>query len=193
MKKIMVALIFTVCHINSYTQCSLEGPPDEYNYIIKNTPFVFEGEVIQVKEFYGKNVYYHGGDSAPYTSNIIKINAIFSGQGQIHLGTIEITTIGSGEPVKSGDEIIGYYDRMPNLRFFVGNKGIFLCSPLDHYPSLNIITDNSICLRPQCPFVQSCFINLSSLSGMRRDFKTRAEIYEFLGQFENITIPKEIE
>ena len=51
MKKIMITLIFTVCYINSYTHCDKWlGDPDHYNHIIENAPFIFEGEVIQVKE-----------------------------------------------------------------------------------------------------------------------------------------------
>ena len=171
--------------------------PDTYNFVVKNCPFIFEGEVISVKPFYSETLF-HGKNNSPYSSNIIKINKIFRGNPQLKEGTVEIITYSfdKREPIMMEGKIVGY-DRNPNLSFAVGSKGIFFCFMLDgNNPTLsptNSTTDNIIRLKPSAPYYDVEYINLESNYGLLRNFGSKEKVYEYLSRFDNITIPKEEE
>jgi len=155
MKAVIILTALAFC-LGGNAQNTKDYKAEDYKNVVKNSSFIFEGEVIKAKKIYGR-------DSAIYTSNIIKISNVFRGQERIHTGTIEITNVGVYHKRPKGE---GYYADL-NARqqnYPLGFKGVFFCVPLDNFPSLNVATDNSIKVKPYCPFDPKCVISFTNLA-----------------------------
>jgi len=204
MKKAVLTIIIIACCLGGVAQNATK-----YDKVIKNAPFIFEGKVLKYEVLEGeKNI--------TYVSYVVQIEKIFRGKGQIKNGTIElvaeapenwhIVDDGGEKVLLISDNNLGIHEQGTKnmnsghkwkMEFNKGTEGIFFCASLNSYPSLEVSTNNSMAIRSYCSDGE-CYINIYNrgshkLKGLGKTFKTKQEIYEFLGKHENITIPKEDE
>lgn len=200
MKKTITLLASIFISITSFAQTEIPGTDEnatkkiiaERQNIIKDAPFIFEGTVIKTESFIGK-------DKDFYTSNIVQITKILRGDNGLKLGTIEVITHGGNATYEDPNHPGSTRVWMPcqdcqELYLTQGQSKIFFCTPAENNLAvLNTNTDNNIKLRTKEWYI-GYTIDITqtggSFSWMNLAFKSKGELYDFLGKQKNISIPK---
>jgi hypothetical protein len=182
----------------------------EYNEVVKNAPFIFEGEVIDYyKIVQGENDQY-------FLSYTLRIEKVLRGTEKLKKGNIEIVTElpDNIRVIETDGELSTIAlsashsspDEKHEVLFSKGSNGIFFCNELGEYPSFNASTEN-LSVQPYCLY-SDCYINLSKTknelnhdstkvtvksipTGLNKTFNSVDEVYEYLDQFQNIVVEKE--
>ncbi|OFX38007.1 MAG: hypothetical protein A2X08_06615 [Bacteroidetes bacterium GWA2_32_17] len=107
--------------------------------MLKNAPFIFKGTVVSFKAFKAKN------DNTLYASYIVNITAIYKGENELKIGTVEMITeaphginkwgiMDDGGLVMGNDEVDfapedhSDHSKLYTLEFRGGETGIFFCN-----------------------------------------------------------------
>ncbi|MGQ0829201.1 MAG: T9SS type A sorting domain-containing protein [Bacteroidota bacterium] len=194
MKKTITLLssIF-VCFI-SYAQTEIRGTDEnltkriiaERQQTINESPFIFEGTVIKTVGFQAK-------DKGIYTSNTIQINKVFRGNPLIKLGTIEVITEGGTVDAILKDGSLGSRESYPyhgQVRFYPGQSGTFFCVPADSNLIVQPVTTKNAVKTKYRSCISYPFEGYGGIIGMNLSFKSYDELYDFLRNQKNITIPE---
>ena len=147
--------------------------------MLKNAPFIFKGKVVTYRAF-RSNIRSEYTNNTLYASYIIDITAIYKGENELTLGTVEIITKApdtwalteDGSTLLTGSDD-SYY---PNghkypLEFGGGETGVFFCNKNNvfsshikcnmpygwgTYVTADVKTDNAVILEPICN-TSDCF------------------------------------
>ena len=164
----------------------------EENSIIEKSEFIFEGEMTDFKTFKVEEA------QKRYTVYKINISKVFRGSDKIENGTIEIIREGANCGISDDGEII----IMPQHGYRSTINGIYFCTASE-YPTNGDIqclktakegwtTNPNMYTVPTNSFQVQVIGNIDyyTKKGIGRNFKTKVEIYNYLGKQENIVIPK---
>ena len=168
--------LFTVITLWLFVQSSFS---QDLN-MLKNAPFIFKGKVVTYRAF-RSNIRSEYTNNTLYASYIIDITAIYKGENELTLGTVEIITKApdtwalteDGSTLLTGSDD-SYY---PNghkypLEFGGGETGVFFCNKNNvfsshikcnmpygwgTYATTDVKTDNAVILEPICKTMNCLF------------------------------------
>ena len=185
MKKIITTFIAI-----TYCVLALAQTPTAENSIIEKAEFIFEGHIIDQKSFYDStmdnNGMVHGNI---YNTYIIQIDKIFRSGDKFKSETIVIIDpqVGAGFAVTEyGLMIIDRDIDYSGLPASLPKNGIYFCNTYNDSKMNNVEMFISI-----HPSIDVTKLELPSSSKNKVKFKSKQEIYEYLEQYKNITIPEE--
>lgn len=149
--------------------------PGDFNDKIKNTPYIFEGVVVD-QAYYRDSVF----DIA--TAYQVEILHVFKGEATLKLGTVTLLQRGG---------YVGMEFSKPFHQQRYGEKGrfIFFCSPTKAFYD-QFDSQNSKQLHPNEAIVFCPQLNFPYAVGLDQHFDSHEAVYEFLKNFPELIIPE---